>query len=148
METWIGSIIAPGEKFYLVAENETALNEVISRIAKIGYESQIELAISGNIGNTASTDFAIEKFKTDKNAFTIVDIRNPSEIKSRKIFENPVEIPLYELRERLDEIPTDKPIVVHCETGFRSAVGSSIIRSKANGKTPVFDLGEAVKNFI
>jgi glyoxylase-like metal-dependent hydrolase (beta-lactamase superfamily II)/rhodanese-related sulfurtransferase len=148
METWIGSIIAPGEKFYLVAENETALNEVISRIAKIGYESQIELAISGNIGNTASTDFAIEKFKTDKNAFTIVDIRNPSEIKSRKIFENPVEIPLYELRERLDEIPTDKPIVVHCETGFRSAVGSSNIRSKANGKTPVFDLGEAVKNFI
>jgi glyoxylase-like metal-dependent hydrolase (beta-lactamase superfamily II)/rhodanese-related sulfurtransferase len=148
LETWIGSIVAPGEKFYLVAENETALNEVISRIAKIGYESQIELAISGNIGNTTSADFDSEEFKADKNAFTIVDIRNPSEIKGRKIFDNPVEIPLYELRERIDEIPTDKPIVVHCETGFRSAAGSSIIQSKVNGKTPVLDLGDTVKNFI
>ena len=146
-ETWLGSIISPGEKFYLVAENETTLNELIVRIAKIGYESQIKLGIAGNIGNVVTANFDGDELRDNEDAFTIVDIRNPSEIKTKKIFENSIEIPLYELRERTNEIPLGKPIVVHCEAGFRSAAGSSIIKSKVDGKVQVFDLSEAVKNF-
>jgi len=146
-ETWLGSIIAPGEKFYLVAENEIALNELIARIPKIGYEGQIQLAIAGNIGNIVTANFDSAELRQNEEAFTIVDIRNPSEIKTKKIFEHTIEIPLYELRERTDEIPLNKPIVVHCEAGFRSAAGSSIIKSKVNGTTQVFDLSEAVKTF-
>lgn len=147
-ETWLGSIISPGEKFYLLAESETALNGLITRVAKIGYESQIELGIVGNIGNVSTKIFDSNELRDNKEAFTIVDIRNPSEVKTKTIFENSINIPLFELRERAKEIPLDKPIVVHCETGFRSAAGSSIIQSKLNGKAPVFDLGEAAKDFI
>ncbi len=146
-ETWLGSIVTPGEKFYLVAENETALNELIARIAKIGYEGQIELAIAGDIGNIVTANFDSEELRKNQDAFTVVDIRNPSEIKTKKIFEHTIEIPLYELRERTNEIPLNKPIVVHCEAGFRSAAGSSIIKSKVNGTAQVFDLSEAVKSF-
>ena len=146
-ETWLGSIINPGEKFYLVAENETVLNELISRIAKIGYEGQIELAIAGDIGDLVTANFDSTELREHEDAFTIVDIRNPSEIKSKKIFEHTIEIPLYELRERTNEIPLNKPIVVHCEAGFRSAAGSSIIKSKVNGTAQVYDLSEAVKAF-
>ncbi len=146
-ETWLGSIVNPGEKFYLVAENETELNELIARIAKIGYEGQIELAISGDIGNVVTANFDSEELRENEEAFTIVDIRNPSEIKTKKVFEHTIEIPLYELRERTNEIPLNKPIVVHCEAGFRSAAGSSIIKSKVNGSAQVFDLSEAVKTF-
>ncbi len=146
-ETWLGSIVNPGEKFYLVAENEIVLNELIARIAKIGYEGQIELAISGDIGNVVTANFDSTELKNNEDAFTIVDIRNPSEIKTKKIFEHTIEIPLYELRERTNEIPLNKPIVVHCEAGFRSAAGSSIIKSKVNGTAQVFDLSEAVKSF-
>ncbi len=146
-ETWLGSIVAPHEEFYLVAENETVLNELIARIAKIGYEQQIKLAIAGNIGDTVTANFDSTELKENEDAFTIVDIRNPSEIKTKKIFEHTIEIPLYELRERTNEIPLNKPIVVHCEAGFRSAAGSSIIKSKVNGTAQVFDLSEAVKTF-
>jgi len=146
-ETWLGSIVSPGEKFYLMAENETVLNELIARIAKIGYEGQIKLAIAGDIGNVVTANFDSSELRANEEAFTIVDIRNPSEIKSKKIFEHTIEIPLYELRERTDEIPLNKPIVVHCEAGFRSAAGSSIIKSKVNGTAQVFDLSEAVKTF-
>jgi glyoxylase-like metal-dependent hydrolase (beta-lactamase superfamily II)/rhodanese-related sulfurtransferase len=147
-ETWLGSIISPGEKFYLLAENETALNGLITRVAKIGYESQIELGIVGNIGNVSTKIFDSNELRDNKEAFTIVDIRNPSEVKTKRIFENSINIPLFELRERANEIPVDKPIIVHCETGFRSAAGSSIIQSKINGKALVFDLGETAKDFI
>lgn len=146
-ETWLGSIVAPEERFYLVAENETILNELIARIAKIGYEGQIQLAIAGDIGNKITANFDSSALRENEEAFTIVDIRNPSEIKTKKIFQRTIEIPLYELRERTDEIPLNKPIVVHCEAGFRSAAGSSIIKSKVNGTAQVFDLSEAVKTF-
>jgi glyoxylase-like metal-dependent hydrolase (beta-lactamase superfamily II)/rhodanese-related sulfurtransferase len=147
-ETWLGSLIAPGEKFYLVAENETVLNQLIGRIAKIGYESQIKLGIAGGIGDIITPNFDSAELQDNEDAFTIVDIRNPSETKDRNIFDNSINIPLYELRERVNEIPINKPIIVHCEKGFRSAAGSSIIKSEVDGKALVYDLGDAAQNFM
>ena len=91
--------------------------------------------------------FDTEKLKEDESAYTIVDIRNSSEIKNNRIFKDAIHIPLHELRERTNEIPVHKPIVVNCAGGYRSAAGSSILRSKINGSSEVFDLSEAVKEF-
>lgn len=146
-ETWLGSIVSPGEKFYLAAENEAVLNQLIERAAKIGYETQIELAFVLEYGNSEMKFFDSEELKNNEDAFTIIDVRNDSEIKTNKIFANAIHIPLHELRQRTNEIPVNKPIVVHCAGGFRSAAGSSIIKSKLNGTSQVFDLSEAVKEF-
>ena len=146
-ETWLGSIVNPNEQFYLIAENETILNELIERTAKIGYEKQIELAFVMDYGNTSMQLFDSEELKTNQDAYTIIDIRNNSEVKSNKIFANAIHIPLHQLRERTNEIPVHKPIVVHCAGGYRSAAGSSIIKSKLNGTSQVYDLSEAVKQF-
>jgi glyoxylase-like metal-dependent hydrolase (beta-lactamase superfamily II)/rhodanese-related sulfurtransferase len=146
-ETWLGSIVNPDEPFYLIAENDKELDRFIARIASIGYEKQIAVAIAGNIGNEKMEYFDSEELKKDHQAFTILDIRNPSEVADKKIFPNSVNIPLYELRERIDEIPNDKPIIVHCAAGFRSAAGSSIVHSKFDGIIKVYDLSEAVKTF-
>lgn len=146
-ETWLGSIVNPDERFYLIAENKMVLNELIDRTAKIGYEKQIALAFVMNFGNTSMKFFDSDALKTDQDAYTIIDIRNYSEVKTGKIFTNAIHIPLHELRERTNEIPTHKPIVVHCAGGYRSAAGSSIIKSKLNGTSQVFDLSEAVKQF-
>ena len=146
-ETWLGSIIYPGEKFYLLAENDGVLNELIERIAKIGYEKQIVLAFTGDFGNETMEIFSETQFKKNEEAFTIVDIRNPSETNMGKIFSNAISIPLYELRERTNEIPVNKPILVHCAGGYRSAAGSSIIKSILGKTTPVYDLSESVKQF-
>lgn len=144
-ETWLGSIVHPGEKFYLMGHNETVLHELIERIAKIGYEKQIESALILEYGNTAMPLFDNKAVKETEDDYTIIDIRNASEVKSRKIFANAIHIPLHELRERTHEIPVHKPILVHCAGGYRSAAGSSIIKSKLNGHSQVFDLSEAVK---
>lgn len=89
----------------------------------------------------------IEHFKKFPNEFTVMDIRNPSEVKSKNIFVESLKFPLYELRERIGEIPTDKSIVVHCEGGYRSAAGASIIKNLLKSDIDVFDLGEAIKTF-
>ena len=146
-ETWLGSIVNPDEQFYLIAENETILSELIERTAKIGYEKQILLAFVMDFGNASMELFDSEELKTNQDAYTIIDIRNHSEVKTNKIFANAIHIPLHELRERTNEIPLSNPIVVHCAGGYRSAAGSSIIKSKLNGTSQVFDLSEAVKQF-
>ena len=147
-ETWLGSIVNPNEPFYLIAENDKDLNKLIERTAKIGYETQIKLAFTSEFGNDKMDTFQSKSLKTNLNNYTIVDIRNDSELKTQKIFEHSIHIPLIELRERINEIPLDKPILVHCAGGYRSAAGSSIIKSKIMDKVKVFDLSEAVKEFI
>lgn len=146
-ETWLGSIVNPDEQFYLIAESETVLNELIERTAKIGYEKQITLAFVLNYGNAEMKPFDSEQLKGNENNFTIIDVRNHSEVKTNKIFTNAIHIPLHELRERTNEIPVHKPILVHCAGGYRSAAGSSILKSKLNDTSQVFDLSEAVKQF-
>ncbi len=146
-ETWLGSIVHPGEKFYLIAENETVMDELIKRTAKIGYENQIELAFTLDFGNAEMKFFNSDLLREDENAFTIIDIRNHSETNTKPLFAHAIHIPLYELRERAHEIPLNKPIVVHCAGGYRSAAGSSIIISTLKDVSEVYDLSEAVKSF-
>ena len=47
-------------------------------------------------------------------------------------------IPVDELRFRLDEVPRDRPIIVHCRSGFRSHLAVRIL--KENGWSDVRNL--------
>lgn len=148
LETWLGSIITPGEVFYLAAEDESTLKMVLEATAKIGYEGFIKEAFVLNFGSVSSEELNLAHFKNNSAAYTIVDVRNPSEVKANPVFENAIAIPLPELRERAGEISAEKPIVVHCAAGYRSAAGSSILESLFSGKTQVFDLGGSVCNYL
>src|ERR1044072_8199943 len=117
-ETWLGSIIHPEEMFYLVADDEKMLPDLIRRTASIGYEKFIKLAFLIDGGDESTPALDVELFRANPDRYTILDIRNSSEVKSKKIFKHSINIPLPELRERLGEIPSDKPIVVHCAGGY------------------------------
>lgn len=146
-ETWLGSIIKPGEEFYLRAEDKTSLVQLIARTASIGYEQQLKGGYFNSLGSENMDSFDLEYFKSNEKDYTILDVRNGSEIKNQKIFARSIAIPLGELRDRLSEIPTDKPIAVHCAGGYRSAAASSMIKSALNAKIKVVDIGELIKEF-
>lgn len=146
-ETWLGSIIKPEEKFYLAGESKEQLQKAIARAAAIGYETAIAGAFVINGGPVKEAEIDLEMFRNNMDAYTVVDVRNTSEVKEKKIFSNSISIPLAEIRERINEIPKDKPVVIHCAGGYRSAAASSLIHSKLNGKISVLDLSESVKQF-
>ncbi|WP_143317081.1 FAD-dependent oxidoreductase [Clostridium sp. HBUAS56017] len=54
----------------------------------------------------------------DNNA-TIIDVREKNEYENGHI-NNSKNIPLSELRDRIDEVPKDRPVYLHCRTGQRS----------------------------
>lgn len=143
-ETWLGSIVGPEEKFYLVAASENELRVLLEKASKIGYELLVAGAFVYNeMPGTKSRKFDKDAFEANKTAFTVIDIRNGSETKNGTLFDGAMTLPLPELRERAHEIPTGKPVVVHCSGGYRSAAGSSILE----GILPVdvLDMGENVK---
>ena len=146
-ETWLGAIIEPHEPFYLAINSVEDMDELLERTAKIGYEKQMKgvITLSEKVSGT-SDNFDLEDFKNNKENYTIVDVRNESELAEGKIFDNAIGIPLNELRDRLDELPNKKPFVVHCAGGYRSAAGSSILENKFKNQK-VFDLSEAIQDF-
>lgn len=146
-ETWLGSIVAPNEPYYLVAGDEETLTDLIAKAAKIGYE----LFIKGTFVLTDPKEVTSPRLNQDEfagnlEAYTIIDVRNASEVAKESFFAQAINIPLPELRERAAEVPRDKPVVVHCASGYRSAAGSSILEAALPG-TQVLDLSEAVNDF-
>lgn len=146
-ETWLGAVLSPDEPFYLVAATNESLAAVINKAAKIGYEKNIKgaLLIPDHATYTSSQ---LDQYDFDEHPenYTIVDVRNWNEINEVKIFANALTIPLPELRNRINSIPADKPIVVHCAAGYRSATASSILAAYITN-VPVYDLGEAIAEY-
>ena len=147
-ETWLGALVPPREPYYLIAQDDEALEKVIRKAAKIGYATYIRAAFpmreSAAAGRLDPID--LPDFREHPDRYTIVDVRNASEVAKGKTFASALAIPLPELQERVGEIPTDKPVVVHCAGGYRSAIAASIVAARTDG-VKIFDLGEAVKDF-
>ncbi|HAI77362.1 MAG TPA: MBL fold metallo-hydrolase [Microscillaceae bacterium] len=146
-ETWLGSIVAPTERFYLIADSEQALNLLIAKAAKIGYEALIEAAtVLPTTGLIQTALINLDEFIANPKQFNVLDVRNRDEVAADKPFSHSYNIPLTELRDRLGEVPADKALVVHCAAGYRSAVASSIVRQHFP-QVRVLDLSEAIQQF-
>ncbi|SDS62853.1 Glyoxylase, beta-lactamase superfamily II [Mucilaginibacter mallensis] len=147
-ETWLGSIVGPDEQFYLIAGSESELDTMIGKTGKIGYEKNIKagLLTPENL-HEVSTDLDLDDFKANTDNYNVVDVRNWGEVNGGLLFDNATTIPLPELRERIKDIPTDKPIVVHCAAGYRSAAATSIIAASIKN-VPVYDLGEEITSIV
>jgi len=145
-ETWLGSVVDPQETFYLIADSRIAMDAVIRKTAKIGYETNIKGALlTPPILPAVSLYPPVQELREHPENFTIIDVRTRAEVE-HALFPGSYLIPLPELRERAHEIPRDKPVMVHCASGYRSAAGASILVPLLPG-TAVYDLGEAVQEF-
>jgi len=63
----------------------------------------------------------------------VLDVREPHEIAICAI-EGTHKIPLGQIAERYAEVPTDRPVVVHCKLGGRSAQAVELLQSKGYDK--------------
>jgi len=74
----------------------------------------------------------------------LLDVRTPQEYALGTI-EGAVNIPTYELRERLDEVPRDRTIIVFCGIGLRAYHSEQVLRH--NGYPDVFNLSGGYKTY-
>jgi hydroxyacylglutathione hydrolase len=56
----------------------------------------------------------------------VLDVRTAREWEEKRIPESH-NVPLARLSERLDELPRERPIIVHCASGYRAAIAASLL---------------------
>jgi peroxiredoxin family protein/rhodanese-related sulfurtransferase/TusA-related sulfurtransferase len=76
---------------------------------------------------------------------TILDVRTPEETAGGRVIQGSLNIPLDDLRERLDEIPQNKPVYVYCAIGLRGYLASQILTQR--GFTSVKNLSGGYKTY-
>lgn len=148
METWLGSLIAPESSFYLIAANDAELQTALRKVASIGYEGNIKGTIlyDDSKGDKLAS-FDKSTFVPEQEKYTYLDVRTEKEAKNQPVFKNSLNIPLQELDKRLSEIPTSKPVLIHCGSGYRSATAASMLKKQLPG-IQVYDMGASVTDFI
>jgi len=134
--TWAGTLLASGRPIVVVAEPGRE-EEAATRLGRIGFDNvagYLRGAMQALDGRpdllervervTAAT--LAEELVSDDPPY-ILDVRSEQEWRDKRI-EQAVNIPLSRLLGRLDEVPRDREVVVHCATGYRSAIAASILR--------------------
>ena len=69
----------------------------------------------------------LAKWRSERRPHLLIDVRQPSEYAAANI-EGAQLIPLAQLQSNVRRLPKDQPIVVHCQTGGRSAIAVGMLK--------------------
>jgi sulfur-carrier protein adenylyltransferase/sulfurtransferase len=94
-----------------------------------GITPQVKAADSGKVAPELEISVVDLKARLDKGDVWLLDVREPREYEITKIAGSTL-IPLGELPKRLDEIPKDRDVAIHCKSGVRSAKAVNLLKEK------------------
>ena len=138
---WTGALVRDESDFYLIieAESDDAVQAVVNDLAKIGltriagfFRSNVLQDWKKKHGTAEQVPQLDSKQLHDllgRKRIQVVDVRAPDEW-SRGHVPGAIHIPLAALPERVGELDTSVPIVLHCKGGGRSAIGTSYLQAK------------------
>lgn len=119
----------------VVAEEPEVVEEVVEEVAGPADEAVVDAAFTDVLttmeGYLALGDMAAfnEMLLSDTPPF-VLDVRQPSELEEKGHIEGAVNIPLRELAQNLDLLPSfDTPMVVYCGSGWRSTIATTALRA-------------------
>ncbi|WP_316527578.1 MBL fold metallo-hydrolase [Kitasatospora brasiliensis] len=141
-----GTVLTPDNTLAIIAPQDRE-DEVVIRLARIGFDR-----VAGYLRNpagalpaladdlTPASRLTADRLRTalaGEQPPTVLDVRTCGEREAGAV-EGSLHIALAELPARLAEIPTDRPLVVHCAGGHRSSIAASLLRH--HGHPDVSDL--------
>ncbi len=151
--TWAGSLLPYDRDFYLVIDDRRGqtVDELVRDLAGIGLDR-----LAGYFGTES-----IEAWRTSKGQLqtipslgleaterqqphdgVLLDVRGGAEWNAGHILGS-LNLPLGDLEQRLDEIPRNRSLIVHCQTGARAAMAASLLRARGFSDVRVFTGGFA-----
>jgi glyoxylase-like metal-dependent hydrolase (beta-lactamase superfamily II)/rhodanese-related sulfurtransferase len=147
--SWAARLLGiQGISVVLLAADEATTQETRLRLARVGIEHVVGVIAGGIYGwigaarsiksiSQISAQELEEQMHAPSSPITVVDVREPAERAAGSI-PGSLSIPLPELQARLNEIDPAATLIVHCKSGYRSAIATSILQ--AAGFDPVVNL--------
>ena len=107
------------------------------------YNTEIKWVRKLGKGEVSVADFRKAASGEDKDAI-IVDARTKEEVAEFGTFKNTINMPLDELPSRMNELPKDKKIYVHCSTGARADMAyNELVKHGYNVKFLLLNIKDA-----
>jgi hydroxyacylglutathione hydrolase len=134
----VGELITDIKQEILLVTESGKEEESIIRLSRVGYDNTIGYLQGGFNSWTAAgkEKDAIDRItaatlaeKQKDPTVLIVDVRKKSEYDAQHIV-NAINIPLHLINEHLQELPKDKPFIIHCAGGYRSVIAASVLKQR------------------
>ncbi len=127
-ETWSGWLLDPSKAYLLLAATPQQADELRRRLWMTGIDNVTGFLTSLD-GLDTQPQPATPAAKLDlKHAF-VLDVRARSEYEAGHL-EGATQLHAGRLTHNLGRIPRDRPVVVHCQGGARSAAAVSVLRAE------------------
>ncbi|MFB7236613.1 rhodanese-like domain-containing protein [Streptomyces sp. NPDC056269] len=134
-----GSVLDPAAELVVIAP-ENREEEVVTRLARIGFdrvagslrdpEDALEALADEVSPASRLTAAQLRAALAGERPPVVVDVRTDGEREASGFLDDALHIPLSELSRRTDELPADRPLVVHCAGGHRSSIAASLLRHR------------------
>jgi glyoxylase-like metal-dependent hydrolase (beta-lactamase superfamily II)/rhodanese-related sulfurtransferase len=136
--SWSARILGLDTRVIISGEDAEHIRESHMRLARVGIEKidgYLDDGVTGWIRSGFELDYipqlAVQDLAgllSNESATTaVLDVREPSEVAAGAI-ENSARIPLGQLAARVNELDRNKLLVVHCKSGYRSSIATSLLR--------------------
>ncbi|GGF17206.1 MBL fold metallo-hydrolase [Echinicola rosea] len=136
---WVGTMIPDVKQKILVIAEEGREEEVITRLARVGYDFALGYLKGGfeawkAAGNEVDTITSLQpeevaKVTKDNPNAVILDVRKQSEYDSEHV-KGAEHAPLDYINEHMGQLEKDKTYFVHCAGGYRSMIFASTMRAR------------------
>lgn len=135
---WVGAMIPDIRQEILLVTDEGREEEVITRLARVGYDHTIGYLKGGfaaweksgkEIDQIRSVDAAELAEISGKGPLNILDVRKKSEYLSEHVIDAE-NAPLDFINDSMAQIDKNKTYYVHCAGGYRSMIFNSILRAR------------------
>ncbi len=155
--TWTGSVVPYDRDIVLIGTEQSAVEEAARELSLIGLDRGIggmvvaesnwqQLSASGEALATSRRIGTAELDRLLRNGDTrVVDVRATSEWEEGHIV-GAQHAALGSLREAAPSLPHQQPVVVHCESGYRSSIAASLL--KKMGIENVLDYHEGFPRWV
>jgi rhodanese-related sulfurtransferase/predicted metal-dependent enzyme (double-stranded beta helix superfamily) len=133
--TWAGTVLDPQQPLVLVADPGQE-EEAAMRLGRIGFDCIVGYLDGGaevlvarpeltrSTERLSPTELAAQL--TTPTPPLVVDVRTAGEYRDKHIAGS-LHVPLNRLRQRLDDLPRHRKLVVHCASGYRSSIAASLL---------------------
>lgn len=140
---WVGTLIPDLQQNILIVADEGKEEEVITRLARVGYDHAIGYLKGGfkswldsgkEIDHINSIDVnQLIELKSANSDLNILDVRKPSEYEAEHV-SKAENVALDYINENMAAVNPDKEYYVHCKSGYRSVIYSSIMKARGYTK--------------
>ena len=135
---WVGSLVADIKQKLLIIADEEREEEVITRLARVGYDYTIGY-LKGGFDAWKHAGKEIDRIETidakqladimREQEIKIIDARNPKEFTSEHL-DGALNLPLDNINEHLSILTKNEKYYVHCASGYRSMIFNSILKAR------------------